>query len=146
MSATTETAVLPAAPVALAEGDELSIRVGPLTRTDFIEIGLAALLVVGWPMSPTYPRRGRLGMATLPSHEPSGCPRSTTGVSLRKLTPSMTARAPADLAARPLNLELLRVAVAGEVAVEGVESLRETVGRREDECDERWRAGLLPAA
>ena len=35
MSAT-ESAVLPVAPVALAEGDELSVAVGPLTRTDFV--------------------------------------------------------------------------------------------------------------
>jgi acyl dehydratase len=32
----TDTAVLPATPVALAEGDELSASVGPLTRTDFV--------------------------------------------------------------------------------------------------------------
>src|SRR5689334_22190959 len=32
----TDTAVLPAAPVALVEGDELSATVGPLTRTDFV--------------------------------------------------------------------------------------------------------------
>jgi acyl dehydratase len=31
-----ETAVLPATPVALAEGDELTHAVGPLTRTDFV--------------------------------------------------------------------------------------------------------------
>jgi acyl dehydratase len=35
MSAT-ETAVVPAAPVALVEGDTLSLRVGPLGRTDFV--------------------------------------------------------------------------------------------------------------
>ena len=35
MSAT-ETAVLPVAPRALAEGDELSITTAPLTRTDFV--------------------------------------------------------------------------------------------------------------
>jgi acyl dehydratase len=35
MSAT-ETVVLPVAPVALLEGDELSVKVGPLTRTDFV--------------------------------------------------------------------------------------------------------------
>jgi acyl dehydratase len=35
MSAT-QTAAPPVAPVALAEGDELSIKVGPLTRTDFV--------------------------------------------------------------------------------------------------------------
>jgi acyl dehydratase len=35
MSAT-ETARLPVAPIALAEGDELSVKVGPLTRTDFV--------------------------------------------------------------------------------------------------------------
>jgi acyl dehydratase len=35
MSAT-ETAVLPAAPVALVEGDALSVTVGPLSRTDFV--------------------------------------------------------------------------------------------------------------
>jgi acyl dehydratase len=32
----TDTAVLPVAPVALVEGDELSVTVGPLTRTDFV--------------------------------------------------------------------------------------------------------------
>jgi acyl dehydratase len=35
MSAT-ETTVLPVAPVAVAEGDERSATVGPLTRTDFV--------------------------------------------------------------------------------------------------------------
>ena len=35
MSAT-ESAVLPVAPVALAEGDERNITAGPLTRTDFV--------------------------------------------------------------------------------------------------------------
>jgi acyl dehydratase len=33
---TTETATLPSAPVALQEGDELQVTVGPLTRTDFV--------------------------------------------------------------------------------------------------------------
>jgi acyl dehydratase len=32
----TETATLPAGPVALSEGDELELTVGPLTRTDFV--------------------------------------------------------------------------------------------------------------
>ena len=32
----TETAALPTAPVALVEGEELSLTVGPLTRTDFV--------------------------------------------------------------------------------------------------------------
>jgi acyl dehydratase len=32
----TETATLPSAPVALHEGDELQVTVGPLTRTDFV--------------------------------------------------------------------------------------------------------------
>ena len=32
----TDTAVLPAAPVALVDGDEFSVTVGPLTRTDFV--------------------------------------------------------------------------------------------------------------
>jgi acyl dehydratase len=31
-----ETAVLPAAPVALVEGDEISVKAGPLGRTDFV--------------------------------------------------------------------------------------------------------------
>jgi acyl dehydratase len=31
-----ESATLPTAPVALAEGDELHVTVGPLTRTDFV--------------------------------------------------------------------------------------------------------------
>jgi acyl dehydratase len=35
MSAT-ESAILPAAPVALREGDELDVTVGPLGRTDFV--------------------------------------------------------------------------------------------------------------
>jgi acyl dehydratase len=36
MSAPMSTSAVPSAPVALSEGDELSVTVGPLTRTDFV--------------------------------------------------------------------------------------------------------------
>ena len=37
-----ETAAIPAAPVPLSEGDELTVTVGPLTRTDFVRYAGAA--------------------------------------------------------------------------------------------------------